>query len=164
MGWPRPKTELRTVDVGAFTVTGGAVVVTDPGYLGKSYAGSMSHLLPAPDGEWRAEAVVDARTGHTLEIGARGPGFEECEPWAVAPFEVDVDSGQVGVFAVPVCQGGQEELYQACCRVTETGAGLVEGGCVSDTGGDDGYPVWLRRDQAGRVCGVRVRFRWHPER
>jgi hypothetical protein len=149
---------MQTMALGSFTVTGGAVVVTDPCYEpGMPYSNPP---LPAPDGEWRAEAVVEGGEGRVVELRAFGPGFAESKRWAPAAFKVGVDSGKAGVFTAQTYRGANDEaFYEACYRAAEKGGGVVAGGCVSRSGEGDGeYRAWLRHDAAGRVCGVRVRF------
>lgn len=150
----------RTVALGSFTVTGGAIVVTDPCYEPNTWC--VSAPKAAGDGAWDAEAELSAREQRVSVLRAIGPGFHSAKPWVRANFRVGVDSGQAGVFTAHTYRGGSDAaFYEACCEATcsDKGGGVVEGGCVSSTGFGDGvYGAKLRLDDSGRVCGVQITF------
>lgn len=94
------------------------------------------------------------------------------DTWVRSDIHVGVDSGQAGFFDLKqfedqLSEGRYEApkweaFYKRCCNLTlETkySFGVIEFGAISSSGyGDGGYPLFLKRDEQGKVIAARIVF------
>lgn len=159
---------MKTVDVGAFEVTSGVVICSDPCYERGTWC---ARTVPAAVGTWRAEVVTaDCGDWGTRVVCLRAFLVDAPRPELTGSgWELGVDSGQLGFFdaaAYPIGDRGDfddaESFYGRCCAATcgegACGYGVVPGGVVSSSGyGDGGYPLRVGFVD-GRAVSLAVEF------
>jgi len=178
----------KTVKLGSFQVTSGAVIVSDPCYDESVWC--MGQLVNVANGTWEAE-IRTGKEGRVGKLYATLKGFKRGKIWDEASFTVGVDSGQAGIFEQTcyrtlqpenealitkswVNQAKMEEkddkgsgvFYAACCSLTcgeDNGttrqAGVLKGGCVSSTGyGDGSYTCYFQKDGQGFICAIMIQY------
>lgn len=176
------------VNVGAFELKSGVVLVSDPCYIINGHKGvwCMGSLPNVRVGKW--SALVDYREIRTWgrrihqmwaihellngKIPARG--------WKQEEFEVGVDSGQAGIFehdwirtdmAVGESDDAFDERhwYGRCCNITcpedrdkrvrSIPAGIVDGnGFVASSGLGDGGYICHTLKNNDSIVGIKIRF------
>jgi hypothetical protein len=160
------------VELGAFRVKSGKLVVSDPCYSPGTWCqGTLDNVRK---GVWKAlvEVSDEGNWGQrvsTIIVHHESLGSVEAEDFTEkATFEVGVDSGQAGFWDAEYFCGGQGEYDElgtfygdACTQTlrTKVGAGVMPGGCVSSSGyGDGGYECTYVKSTRGKVVAARVVF------
>lgn len=155
--------------LGTFNVVSGRIIVSDPCYEAKNEL-----QLPAVNGEWKASISGKDRNS-VLNVSTKGSSKFPWEKVSTA----GVDSGQMSVFDLSAYRndkeaegrdlsqwkpdkGAGEQFYAACCVLTcyaENSAGVLPHGAVSQSGYGDGvYPVYVKKNEQGKVVAVKVKF------
>ena len=159
--------------IGTFQVKSGKIIVSDPCYDHKSEA-----KYPAVNGVWQA-SVAGKDGVASLTASTKGASKFRWEKDTTA----GVDSGQMSIFDLKFYrddnlakgikmpdwmtpsrikkEGKGEKFYGACCTLTlsENSAGVLPNGVASGTlHGDGVYPVYIKKNEQGKVVAVKVRF------
>ena len=151
--------------IGNFECESGKFVVSDPCYdmnvwcrgeLENIKCGVWNAEIGIMNVEKRGNRVALLSVQHeSYDIDAEGDLTEH-----VAEFEVDVDSGQAGIFDMKYYQDG-EDWYEQCCLITlsETYAGVISFGAVSSSGyGDGSYKCIYYTDTDDVVVKVIIQY------
>lgn len=163
--------ESRTpIKIGAFEVTSGKLVVSDPYYeLGAWCTGNG---LAAKKGAWKAY-IVKSNQGQwgvrvaELIVHHKDVSLPADKAWRPEKYYVGVDSGQAGIYCQSEYRGGESGgdyggggWYDKNCKLTLNGgqAGTLERGCVASSGfGDGGYAAFAVME-AGKRVALKVVF------
>lgn len=156
--------EVKTI--GTFEVTSGKVYVTDP-CCNEDII--QENVLEVANGTWIAKAIYDG--GTCMELVAFLEGYDKATPRDVAPFEVDVDSGQAGIFDVasykkdelvnePIWFYPEDPWYSLCCQKTLSNdkAGIIPGGAVASSGYGDGSYKAFTYEKDGKIVSIVIDF------
>jgi hypothetical protein len=159
---------MRQLRLGTFENKSGTLVVTDPAYDLGTWCQSV--IENAAKGKWFA--FVDK--GRFTKLGIRCMQLHAVHEdalyekvtykWEESGPEICVDSANAGIFDLDAYPKGKtDDFIQQCYELTNTkkGAGVIEGGVVSDSGLGDGiYDVYVATDNDGRTVAVTIVFEY----
>lgn len=162
------------LDLGAFEVVSGKLIVSDPCYAEDIWC--CNALEAVRNGTWNASVVYDGDLNYP-RVAALIVEHESAEGVSKsteeAAFSVGVDSGQAGFFDAahyrnervidPQCTPAEHAdlWYDHCCQITlaRQQAGVLPFGAVSSSGYGDGcYDCSIQRDALGDLIRAEIQF------
>lgn len=162
---------MSTKVLGTFQVTSGKVYVSDPCY--EPDFAKKNILANVKNGTWSAKVEIHDPSGRCAKLLVCHEQFKSAPKkfYKKCGFDVDVDSGQAGIFDVSVYQNDEtvegrvsfmpeEPWYSRCCEITMgSGAGVIPGGAVSNSGfGDGTYKAYRAMDETGEIIAIYINF------
>lgn len=151
-------------DLGAFEVSTGKLVVSDPCYeRGTWCAGVLENVKK---GTWKADVLYsdEGKFGTRVKrLRARHDDVRKIR-WLRkrhAPFDVGIDSGQAGFFDDDHFFPESDEWYGKACHATDWPAlaSVIDGGAVSQSGHGDGcYDCYYYTDDNDEVVAAELWF------
>lgn len=173
--------DRKTIKIGSFRIRSGRAVVADPGFPGSDPVGRCV-LEGVKNGVWKASVLLhrDGEDEDVARLVAFASGAERAldgTPWKLVHAPIAVDGAECGIFdsasfgRASAIRGAKrishqrsfdDEWTDVCSDITmhsKHGAGTLPCGCVSRSGFADGqYWCHVKRDDAGRICGIKVDY------
>ena len=179
-----PFHRLSPIDLGAFRVESGRIVVSDPSYDSLTLETPHCRQYDVAPGEWRSISIQHAykyqheTVIHCAELVAHHKD-NTAKHWDCSNWFVSIDTSQAGFFdsiafcndeSVPadvlarfrtsVTYDNDRPWYSYCCEMTAAHrAAVIHGGVVSDAGfGDGAAMLYTQSGRKGLILGLRLVF------
>ncbi len=153
-------TEL--VDIGAFQIETGRVIVSDPSY-GFSHKGQIL-LDGVKNGAWVSRVAYQDRGTWGQRVALLWATHESCKEneHILLDYidEIYVDSGMAGIFDLEQFGSDSHKWFELCGKIADgNGAGTIPGGTVSSSGMGDGvYGVYAAIGDDGELFSIQIEF------